>query len=146
MRSRSHTSAVGTKAGSRSGRKKHDLPLFAIGHVVLHVANVKTSARFYERLGLRRVWIRDDMAILELRGGTHLLLFSGSSKQRPAKKAQFDLMADDLDAAHARAKRCGFHPSRISDGAPGGHLYFTLLDPNRVRLTVYSSHTDGRRV
>jgi len=127
-------------------RKKHELPLFAIGHVVLHVASVKTSARFYERLGLRPVWSRDDMAILELRGGTHLLLFSGSARQRRAKKALFDLMADDLDAAHARAKRCGFRPSRIGDGAPGGHRYFTLLDPDRVRLTVYSSHTDGRRV
>ena len=130
-----------------------DVPPFAIAHVVLRVDDVKRSAHFWQRLGLRPVWLRDTMAILELRGGTHLLLFPRDTKakaqrtaRKPATAAPFDLMADDVDRAHRHAAKSGFRPSRIADDAPGGHRYFTVLAPGRLRVTIYSSHTEGRRV
>jgi catechol 2,3-dioxygenase-like lactoylglutathione lyase family enzyme len=50
-------------------------PPVGVGHVALTVADVGASHRFYTTLGLRVIGRADDMSILELRGGTHLLLF-----------------------------------------------------------------------
>jgi len=127
-------------------KAKQQLPALAVGHVVLHVANVTAAAAFYQRLGLRPVWRRDDMAILELRGGTHLLLFRRATKRRSTRPAPFDLMADDLAAAHANADTHGLAPSAIEHEQRSGHRSFSLRDPDGHRLTVYSSHTDGRPV
>ena len=48
-------------------------PSVAIGHVVLHVRDVMASAEFYSAIGLRLIIKKSELAILELRGGTHLL-------------------------------------------------------------------------
>lgn len=122
------------------------LPALAVGHVVLRVASVEHAAAYYGKLGLRTVWLRADMAILELRGGTHLLLFRTTAKRRARRDAPFDLMADDLDAAHSNARAHRLRPTAIAHEARSGHRFFGLEDPDRHRLTVYSSHTEGRRV
>jgi catechol 2,3-dioxygenase-like lactoylglutathione lyase family enzyme len=129
---------------ARSHKQRDRLPSLAVGHVVLRVANVKVAAAFYEQMGLRQVWLRKDLAILELRGGTHLLLFPGIGKRRRA--APFDLMAEDLDATHATAHARGFAPASIDHEERSGHRFFTIRDPDGQRLTVYSSHTEGRPV
>jgi len=49
-------------------------PPVGVGHMSLTVADVEASNRFYAALGLRVVGKGDDMSILELRGGTHLLV------------------------------------------------------------------------
>ncbi|HEX5052382.1 MAG TPA: glyoxalase/bleomycin resistance/dioxygenase family protein, partial [Planctomycetota bacterium] len=82
---------------------------------------------------------------LELRGGTHLLLFP-TRKRRAGRAAPFDLMADDLDASRARAVEHDLAPSAIEDDERSGHRFFTVRDPDGHRLTVYSSHTERRRV
>jgi hypothetical protein len=48
------------------------LPAAAIGHFVMKVANLGVSYRFYADLGLRPIGIFPDVAIIELRGGTHI--------------------------------------------------------------------------
>jgi catechol 2,3-dioxygenase-like lactoylglutathione lyase family enzyme len=132
----------------KPGRRRQGvaLPPLAVGHVVLRVADVALAAAFYQRLGLRPVWLRDDLSILELRGGTHLLLFRRTTKQRAGRAAPFDLMAGDLDAVHARADEHGLAPARIAHEPRSGHRFFTIRDPDGNRLTVYSSHTEGRAV
>ena len=50
-------------------------PPIAIGHVTLSVSDVGPAADFYRALGLRPILEREELAILELRGGTHLVLF-----------------------------------------------------------------------
>src|SRR5262245_17840098 len=110
----------------RRRRRAPQRPPLAVGHVVLRVANVESAAAFYQQLGLRPVWVRADMAILELRGGTHLLLFATAAKRRAARDAPFDLMADDVDAAHANAKACRLAPSRIQLEQRSGHRFFSL--------------------
>ena len=52
-----------------------NLPAAALGHFVLKVNDTNISYEFYTKLGLRPVGLLPDVAIIELRGGTHILLF-----------------------------------------------------------------------
>ena len=50
-----------------------DLEL-AVAHLVFKVADLKSSCQFYSNLGIPPFFIDEEVAIIELRGGTHLLL------------------------------------------------------------------------
>jgi catechol 2,3-dioxygenase-like lactoylglutathione lyase family enzyme len=54
----------------------NDLPAAALGHFVMKVNDIDASYQFYTKLGLRPFGIFPDLAVIELRGGTHILLFS----------------------------------------------------------------------
>ena len=69
-------------------------PAVWVGHVALSVADPARSHDFFVAAGMRTIHRADDFAILELRGGTHLLLFGGEAT---ATGAPFDLMVDDLE-------------------------------------------------
>jgi catechol 2,3-dioxygenase-like lactoylglutathione lyase family enzyme len=114
-------------------------PSVWIGHAVLTVGDVDRSADYWQRLGMREVERNVHVAVLELRGGTHLVLVPGT----PADDAEvpFDLMVDDLDAAHAEWKARGLDPSPIERGRI--HAAFTMRDPDGYRVTVNSSHVVG---
>jgi hypothetical protein len=45
----------------------------AVAHLVFKVADLKSSCRFYSNLGIPPFVIDENVAIIELRGGTHLL-------------------------------------------------------------------------
>jgi hypothetical protein len=59
-----------------NGHMSNDLPAAALGHFIMKVNDIDTSYQFYTKLGLRPFGIFPDLAIIELRGGTHILLFS----------------------------------------------------------------------
>jgi catechol-2,3-dioxygenase len=46
----------------------------AVAHLVFKVAHLKTSCQFYSNLGVPPFFIEEKVAIIELRGGTHLVL------------------------------------------------------------------------
>jgi catechol 2,3-dioxygenase-like lactoylglutathione lyase family enzyme len=114
-------------------------PSVWIGHAVLTVGDVDRSADYWQRLGMREVERNNHVAVLELRGGTHLVLVPGT----PADDAEvpFDLMVEDLDEAHAEWKARGLDPSPIERGRI--HAAFTMRDPDGYRVTVNSSHVVG---
>ena len=87
---------------------------------------------------MRQVERNDQMTILELRGGTHLLLFQ--SDPAPGD-APFDLMVDDLEATHAAWERLGLDVSPIDRGRI--HSAFVLRDPDGNNITINSSHVVG---
>lgn len=118
-------------------------PPIWIGHVVMHSTDVTRAAAFWQAVGMRPVYADSDMAILELRGGTHLLVFPGGTPPPDGTDAPFDLMVDDLDATHAEWSARGLDPSAIRDGLPGDHTAFTVRDPDGYVLSVYSNHTMG---
>ena len=90
---------------------------------------------------MRPVYDGDDIAIFELRGGTHLLLFPGDAA--PAgTDTPFDLMVDDIDTTRADWEARGLAPSELSSAA-GDHLRFTVRDPDGYTLTVFNSHVMG---
>jgi hypothetical protein len=90
---------------------------------------------------MRTIEARDDIAVLELRGGTHLLIFPGAPTGA-ATGAPFDLMVDDIEETRAKMEARGFAPSRFSP-APGDHTTFTLTDPDGYVVTVFNSHVTG---
>ena len=48
----------------------------AVAHLVFKVADLKSSCQFYSNLGIPPFAIDEEGAIIELRGGTHLILLS----------------------------------------------------------------------
>src|SRR5579863_4137332 len=62
---------------TRSNRDMdNNLPAAAFGHFIMKVNDIGISYKFYTKLGLRPFGIFPDLAIIELRGGTHILIFS----------------------------------------------------------------------
>ncbi|MEL7207091.1 MAG: VOC family protein [Actinomycetota bacterium] len=111
-------------------------PRFGIGHVSLDVADVDRVAEFYESVGMRLVVNMGRMAILELRGGTHLVLAAGG-----AGGGALDLIVDDIDETRSLMEAAGAQPGSITRGSP--HDRFTATDPEGNRLVVASNHAVG---
>ena len=113
-----------------------DRPGVWVGHVVLSAADVAESVAFYVQLGMREVEVAENASVLELRGGTHLII-----KGEPAHQAPFDLMVEDLEATHDEWVRRGLEVSEIRQ-VPF-HQMFTVIDPSGTAVTVNSSHVVG---
>jgi catechol 2,3-dioxygenase-like lactoylglutathione lyase family enzyme len=121
-------------------------PAIAIGHVTLLVGSVAQAESFYRSLGMRPIVTKKGMAILELRGGTHLLLFRAKGKPRSGPIRAFDLMVDDIPALRKHLLKSGMVVSALERDARGGHVFFSVKDPDGHLLTVYSSHAGDRSV
>jgi len=125
----------------RQGVKKDERPPLWVGHVVWHVKDLPTMAAFWRDLGMREVHVSDSVAILELRGGTHLILLP-EKDANAASSAPMDLMVDDLAATHAQWSARGLRVSPIERGEI--HDSFTVVDPEGHAVTVNSSHVVGK--
>ncbi len=113
-----------------------------VGHVTLPTADVKTTCDFMVQLGMRPIFEGDDFAVLELRGGTHLVL---TTSDEPASgDASFDLMVEDLDATHEHLRTLGYVPSEIESGRI--HSSFTVSAPSGHTIKFNSSHVSDRPV
>jgi catechol 2,3-dioxygenase-like lactoylglutathione lyase family enzyme len=110
-----------------------------IGHARLSVTDVNRSADFWRELGMREVERNPHVAVLELRGGTHLVLVPGTVPTDP--DAPFDLMVDNLEAVHTQWSNSGLDPSPIEHGPI--HAGFIVRDPDGYRVTIRSSHVVG---
>ncbi|MEM7340270.1 MAG: VOC family protein [Actinomycetota bacterium] len=111
-------------------------PRFAIGHLFLGADEVETVADFYVSIGMRSVARMPRMAIVELRGGTHIVIGAG-----PVGEGSLDLIVDDLDETRSVIDAAGGQPSRITRG--GVHDQFIATDPEGNRLVVNSTHAMG---
>ena len=125
-------------------RGRDGRPPVAIGHVFFAATDVAEAARWFETVGLRPIAGDDDFAVLALRGGTHLVVTRASCRPHRATEASFDLMVDDIDAAHRRFAAKRLDPSPISRGSV--HDEFRLAGPDGYRVTVLSSHAGHRTV
>jgi len=119
-------------------------PSVWIGHVVLETDRVRESSAFMQTIGMRLIHERSDVAVLELRGGTHLVLTRSDTVV--AGTAPFDLMVDDLHHAHGSFTSLGLAPSTIESIPSVGHEFFTIREPAGHVISVYSSHVGGRVV
>lgn len=110
-----------------------------VGHVMLRTPDIPTTRAFMLQLGLRDIAHGDAFAVLELRGGTHLLLLPAERAETTA--APFDLMVDDLEATHASLVAQGLGPSAIATSEI--HRSFTVTAPSGHVLTFNSSHVSS---
>jgi hypothetical protein len=134
---------MAARRSSKAARTKRDRrPPVAIGHVMFEARDVAAAAGWFETVGLRPIAGGDDFAVLELRGGTHLIVTRGPRRPKRGAAAPFDLMVDNVDAARRGFAAKGLAPSRIHRGSI--HDSFVLAGPEGARFTVLSSHA-GRR-
>jgi hypothetical protein len=119
-------------------------PPVAVGHVRLNVTNVGAAARWLETVGLRPIVTMDELAVLELRGGTHVVVRQAELPPAPGTGAPFDLMVDDVDATRRDYAEKGLSPSPIRRGRI--HDSFDLPGPDGWAFTVNSSHASGRPI
>src|ERR1700680_3281712 len=129
----------------------------AVAHLVFKVADLKSSCQFYSNLGLPPFAIEEKVAIIELRGGTHLLLLSvdeqagedvaesvtGQFHKRFSE--QFDLMIKGKDLNELEKYRLelisrGIAAGEIPDEKFFGHYLFRIKDPDGNGITIYTSH------
>ncbi len=122
-------------------------PPVAVGHVRLNVVDVGAAARWLETVGLRPIVTRDDLAVLELRGGTHVVVRQVEQMPAPGTGAPFDLMVDDVDETHRDYAGKGLSPSPIRRGRI--HDSFESPDPTvghsrSTPRTPAASRSDSR--
>src|ERR1700691_1253731 len=129
----------------------------AVAHLVFKVADLKSSCQFYSNLGLPPFASDEKFAIIELRGGTHLLLLSvaqlagedvaesltGQFHKRFSE--QFDLMIegkglDELKKYRSELISRGIAAGEIPDEMFYGHHLFSIKDPDGHGITIYTSH------
>src|ERR1700723_1928550 len=134
-----------------------DLEL-AVAHLVFKVADLKSSCKFYSNLGIPPFFTDEEVAIIELRGGTHLILLSvdsmagesiaesltGQFHERFSE--QFDLMIkgkslDELQAYRLELVSRGIAVGELSDETFFGHRLFCIKDPDGNGITIYTSHS-----
>jgi len=119
-------------------------PPVAVGHVRLPATDVAAAARWLETVGLRPIFRDADLAVLEFRGGTHVVVRKPDQPLVVGATAPFDLMVDDIEAARHDYAAKGLGPSEISRGRI--HDSFHLIGPDGHEFTVTSSHAGGRAV
>ncbi len=119
-------------------------PKLAVGHVSLEVEDVGTAYAFFARHGMRDIFRGEDYGVLELRGGTHLVLSRAKATIEPGRKAPFDLMVDDIDEARAELTGAGVTATEIARGRI--HDTFHIEGPSGYRFAVTSSHAGDRAV
>ena len=129
----------------------------AVGHLAFKVADLKSSCQFYANLGIPPFAIEEGVAIIELRGGTHLLLLevdqlaaegveqslTGQFHKRFSE--QFDLMIKGKDLNELKQYRLelinrGIAAGEIPDETFFGHHLFCIKDPDGNGITIYTSH------
>ncbi len=125
-------------------KTKNVRPPVAIGHVHLPVKSVPTTSAFLQQLGLRQVFEKETFAVLELRGGTHLIIEKSRKRTKEGTKAPVDFMVDDVKKARAKYAKMGMKPTRIKSGTI--HSSFFIPGPGGWSFKITSSHTSGRPV
>jgi catechol 2,3-dioxygenase-like lactoylglutathione lyase family enzyme len=129
----------------------------AVAHLVFKVADLKRSCEFYSNLGIPPFAIDGEVALIELRGGTHLLLLevdqlaggdvaeSVTGQFHKRFSEQFDLMIKGKDLNELENYRLqlisrGIAAGEIPDETFFGHHLFCIKDPDGNGITIYTSH------
>jgi catechol 2,3-dioxygenase-like lactoylglutathione lyase family enzyme len=129
----------------------------AVAHLVFKVADLKSSCQFYSNLGIPPFFTDEEAAIIELRGGTHLILLSVDSMAgegiaesltgqfHKTLSEQFDLMIkgkglNELKKYRSELIGRGIAAGEIPDEMFYGHHLFCIKDPDGNGITVYTSH------
>ena len=131
----------------------------AVGHLAFKVADLESSCQFYAKIGIPPFAIEEKVAIIELRGGTHLLLLevdqpagegvaeslTGQFHERFSE--QFDLMIkgkslDELQEYRLELISRGIAAGEIPDETFFGHHLFCIKDPDGNGVTIYTSHAN----
>jgi len=129
----------------------------AVAHLVFKVADLKSSCQFYSNLGIPPFAIDENVAIIELHGGTHLVLLevdqpdgegiaeSVTGQFHEKLSERFDLMIkgkglNELEKYRLELISRGIAAGEIPDEMFFGHHLFCIKDPDGNGITIYTSH------
>jgi catechol 2,3-dioxygenase-like lactoylglutathione lyase family enzyme len=127
---------------SDDGVQQMGKPTIGVGHFKLRVSDIDRSVDFYVSLGMIETHPRmKNMAILDLRGGTHFLLFRAKTKPR-ATTLPFDLAVSDVKKLQLDLRERGFTVGPTVNDTWSYHKTFTCRDPDGHLLTFTSEHAD----
>lgn len=115
-----------------------------VGHIALGATDVAKSRDYFVKLGMRHLVSGEGFAVLELRGGTHLVLTKQADAPPEGSQASFDIMVEDIDTAWKEYDALGVEASEIERG--NIHDSFTLRDPSGFIVKVNSSHVSEHPV
>ncbi len=115
-----------------------------IGHALLPSNDVPKALEWWKGTGMRFITSGDTFAVLELRGGTHIVLLQAEGPIAAGTPCSFDLMVEDIDAAHRDYAERGCSPSELERGQI--HTSFVVRDPSGYDVTVNSSHVSDEPV
>ncbi|MEM9275022.1 MAG: VOC family protein [Cyanobacteria bacterium P01_F01_bin.143] len=110
-----------------------------IGHVFMETGKIDATLEFLKLIGMRSLGRFGEMAILELRGGTHLVL--KSVQESVTAEASFDLMVEDLEAQRQELIEHNYQPSEIQKGRI--HSAFEVTEPGGNKIRFNNSHVVG---
>jgi catechol 2,3-dioxygenase-like lactoylglutathione lyase family enzyme len=113
-----------------------------VGHITLTTNEIPNTYDFLVRLGMRPIEQGEAFAVLELRGGTHLVLIRADDAT--PGQAGFDLMVEDIEATHQQLRTAGFETSAIATGKI--HHSFTVTSPAGHTIQFNSSHVSDQPV
>ena len=119
-------------------------PYIAVGHVRLRAVGVRAAASRLEAIGVRPIVVRDSLAVMELRGGTHIVMRELEGDAEAEHQAAWDFMVDDIEHAHQLLAGAGFDVTEIERGTI--HDSFVATAPEKFRVEVTSSHAGDRIV
>ena len=111
-------------------------PPIWVGHVDIRTTQLDETEQFFKAVGLRPCFRGDEVAVLEFRGGTHIVVIKDEAAE--PRDATFDLMVEDLDKTYAEFKSLNLEVSEISKGTI--HDSFYVTEPGGNRIVVNSSH------
>ena len=117
-------------------KNKDQRPSVWIGHVAMHSDKVMASREFMLSIGMRHIFADEGIAVLEMRGGTHLVVTSNPDSG--LVMSSFDLMVDDIDASHQEFTDLGLKPTDIERGSI--HDEFMMTEPGGNAIRFNSSH------
>ena len=117
-------------------------PPMWIGHIHIEVPDIAATKSFFVKLGMRDVFPdATEIAILELRAGTHLIVQHTDQPVEPDTSTGFDLMVDDIDATHEQLTRQNLNPSKLDRGKI--HTTFEVNEPGGHVVKYFNSHNSG---
>jgi catechol 2,3-dioxygenase-like lactoylglutathione lyase family enzyme len=125
----------------RDPSENEERPPLWTGHLILYGTDPHRSGSFYEKLGMRPIAVMDAFAVMELRGGTHIVVRKDPNAEGAA--APFDLMVEDLDATREAWESMGVEVSAVGKDELGNHRVFTVTDPDGNTIIVNDSHVVG---
>ena len=119
-----------------NGKSKDQRPSVWVGHVAMYSPKIVESRAFMLSVGMRHIFNNDNVAVLELRGGTHLVITNDPNSD--LLTSSFDLMVDDLDESHRLFADLGLNPGEIERGSI--HDEFMMTEPGGLVIRFNSSH------
>jgi hypothetical protein len=113
-----------------------------LGHCSLKTSDLDGSHDFMIQIGLRPVFKNEEITILELRGGTHLIMSFDESAE--GGEAKIDFMVEDINATYSSFTSLGLKLSEMSRGSI--HDSFVVSEPGGNQITVNSTHVDDHGI